>query len=1061
MATLAKEGASTGTTLTARTLGGLEIEIDGQRIDEHIPAKAAALVAYLADSGGSATRTRLAGLLWSDQPEDRARANLRVALTRLRSEVGTHLDSDRRSVRLVGTIDHDAIRLSGASSTELAEMYRGDFLAGIEFDDAPVFDDWVSGRRSQLRHVAVEGLIDAAAEAEEAGDWERCLQTAVRAMEIDAVDERAHRLGIRAALRSDGRSAALARHRACVELVERELGLDPEPETLELAREIESGSIGGALDRSRLATGLERQGALGRLVVPPTPFFGRVEELERIERLIDNGARIVSLVGPGGAGKTRLAERAADRLRPRFTDQVVVELQGVNDGGRVAAVVSGVCGVSTASPDPLVDLIDRLDGAPLLLVIDNADEVAKDVGALCAHLTARCPSLLALVTSRVALDVSVEHLVPVDGLAIDSDPDAASAPIALFVERAQRFDPAIAPDDDVRSVCELVGGLPLAIELAARWVGAMSVSTIAERLREGIGLLQTDAADVPERQRSVRRVLDLTWAELEPRHQQQMSRLAVFRGGFDIAGAEAVTGATPVDLQHLATRSLLRRVSGGRFEMHELIRQHAVALLAANDDARDRHAEWILDSVVDARADLVSAWSARAVQRLGHDFDNIVAAWNHTVEHDDLGRLLSVAPPLSVFAVAALRDSETAELFRRAAARADGMELGCMVTHELAVTWRRNSIAASSDLYERGHAALTPSAPTVEHHRWHAVLTNLYATALTEQGGNPAESLALAEGALEQARSIGDLELIAELELTAGRAQGLCGRFGESEALLLSASEGFERLGNAWGAADTDGLLAATYAEQYRVWDALRADRSALALGLTRGDAQAICTAYANLGSSMVLVGAWGEAHEHTTAALELALEQRDPLFAAYLRCQLGEIAVGLGDREVAETSFERGIGGLRAEEYQIGLRLKLPEWARLLAATERWVEAGLVLDEAIEVCERLGGDHFVVTVDALRARWMLGSGHEREAVELAHDVWERIRSTGGRGLPHPIVAMADCVAVFDCAGDPVAAAEVRALAVRRVREVAADIDEPTYRRSYLDQSVVADLTGH
>ena len=1042
--------------LGVRALGDLEIVVDGADVRPHVPAKAAALLTYLVDAGGSATRSRLAGLLWSDQTEERARANLRVALTRLRRYLGAHIETDRLAVRVVGAVEYDVELLDGDKPEEAGRAYRGDFLAGLEFEDAPLFDDWLAARRATLRHRAVEAAIEAAIEAEADGDWSRCLESADLAIGIDPVEERAHRWTIRSCFKLHGRAAALARFQTCVETIERELGLAPEPETLELALEIESGTAGGELDRSLVTTG-ESPGASGRnnrLLVPPTPFFGRVEELEHCERLLEQGARAVTLVGPGGAGKTRLVERLGDRVRPGFDRLVVVELHGVASDDRVVTTAASAFGVSSLD---LVDgLITEVNTERTLLVIDNADQVARAAGRLIAELVTNCPDLRVVTTSREVLGASVEHVVAIDGLGetIDGQSDPAAA---MFVERARRYDPEVSNDDDVQAICALLGRLPLAIELAARWTGAMSVSEIAHRLSDGIEFLESDDSDVPDRHRSMRHVLDVTWMQLDEVDQKSLSALSVFRGGFDTAAATAVAHTSPSDLQRLANRSLLRRVPGGRFAMHELVRQYAGSQSseAERHDARNRHAQAILGDLAASRPTLLNSSAARTIDRLDAEFENIVSAWQHALGNGGEELLVDATSPLAIFGISATRHNEVAELIRGAVSMTSGAAQGHFLSYELVVTWRRLPIDSATELFNRARDLLSAAD---SHSR--LVLVSVYATTVTENAGDVEAALELAESALAEAVAFGDDELVAELELTTGRAHGVAGRFRESEERLVASFERFDALGNSWGAADAVGLLAATYAEQYRVRDAMEADRKALALWTARGDQQSMCTGHANLGSSFILVGAWDEALHHTIRALRMAEDQRDRLFAGYLHCQVAEIEVGRGRFAEAEAQFLVGIADLRAEEFAIGQRLKLPEWARLLVGQQRWLEAELVVDEALEVCDKIGGDHFIVTVDAVRARVLLGMGRSTEAAELVSDVWRRIQLTGANGLPQPVVSMADCAMVFDALGDIDAADSVRTLARRRIREVASALNDPGHRQSYLALAPVVSLLG-
>jgi predicted ATPase/class 3 adenylate cyclase len=346
-----------------------------------------------------------------------------------------------------------------------------------------------------------------------------------------------------------------------------------------------------------------------QLPVPLTRFVGRERELARLQELLEDPARrLVTLVGPGGIGKTRLAVQAAAARQNRSRDGVVfVSMVGTaparpeEAADLVVANLAAALGVSLAVPrDPLELLCDHLADHELLLVLDNLEQL-PDAAKVVATLLERAAGVKLLATSRRRLGLEGECLVEVEGLPYpppDADPDARSwEAVQLFEDHARLLRPALRPaaDQDVARICRLVAGVPLAIELAARWVRSVTPAVIADRLAGGLDLLATSAPDVERRHQSLRAVIDWSWQLLTDDERRVLARLSVLRGGFDLDAAAAVTGATLPLLAGLVDQSLVAVGEDGRYDMHELLRQYAAERLGADpaeeSETRRRHAE--------------------------------------------------------------------------------------------------------------------------------------------------------------------------------------------------------------------------------------------------------------------------------------------------------------------------------------------------------------------------------------------------------------------------------------------------------------------------------------
>jgi predicted ATPase len=320
------------------------------------------------------------------------------------------------------------------------------------------------------------------------------------------------------------------------------------------------------------------------LPVPSTPFMGRERELAQVLALVSQGGvRLVTLTGPGGTGKTRLALQAAGGLAARYPGGVWwVPLGPLRDPGLVLATTAEALGADDG-------LHQHIGDRSMLVVFDNFEQVLEAAAGV-ADLLASCPGLDALVTSREPLHVTGEHEYPVPPLQHEEG-------VGLFMTRARAVQPGFGSVDGVSEICRRLDDLPLALELAAARVKALSPRQILERLEQRLPLLTGGARDLPERQRTLRATIEWSYELLDADEQRLFARLAVFANGCTLEAAEGVAHADVDGLQSLVDKSLLRS-SGERYRMLETIREYAGERLAASgeeDDIRDRHLEHFRD----------------------------------------------------------------------------------------------------------------------------------------------------------------------------------------------------------------------------------------------------------------------------------------------------------------------------------------------------------------------------------------------------------------------------------------------------------------------------------
>ncbi len=405
------------------------------------------------------------------------------------------------------------------------------------------------------------------------------------------------------------------------------------------------------------------------LPAQPTTFIGREREVTEVQSLLER-TRLLTLTGPGGIGKTRLALRVAARSAESYRDRAVfVALSALEDPSLVASTVAAAVGVQEEAGRPiLASLTERLAGMEALLVLDNFEQLLP-AAPIVGTLVAAGPRVTVLVTSRAPLRLAGEQEYQVKPLALP-DPLVVATPeelteseaVALFVERARAIDPDFALGHenaaDVAAICAALDGLPLAIELAAARVRLLSPHAILELLGRCLSLLTGGPHDRPERQRTLRGAIQWSYDLLDPDGQAMLRRLSAFAGGWSLGAAEAVcseTGAGGLDtletLDVLVQHSLVRREDGAlepRFRMLQTIREFGLERLAESGEEpeiRERHARFFLKVAEEVAGELTGPGQAVSLDRLASDHDNFRAAlrWSVDADRAETGLLIAAA----------------------------------------------------------------------------------------------------------------------------------------------------------------------------------------------------------------------------------------------------------------------------------------------------------------------------------------------------------------------------------------------------------------------------------
>lgn len=697
--------------LQLHLFGGLTIQLNHQPVTGLVSRKADALIAYLACNPHVYQREVLADLFWDDRSQTQAMGNLRVVLNSLRRELADQITITRQTVHLVRTpqlwsdaiefenflvpLLHSTVNKSAAllGLQKALNLYKGEFLAGFFLRDAHQFEEWMVFERERHHIGAVKAAQTLTCHYLAVQDYGQGVQAAQRWVQLDMLNEEAHRTLMELLVYHGQRTAALEHYQQHLSKSARE-GFELSSEFHAFYQQLTRDEL--TIQVEGLQAGpvrLEHYQATIPHNLPSslTPMIGREKELRQIQdRLEDPSCRLLTVMGLGGVGKTRLAIEAAQSLTAAavgnlsFRDGIyLVRLDRIESDALLPSVIANALNYTFQGPlHPIKQLHQYLRSRRLLLILDNYEHLSQHSNFI-LEILQHAPHVKILVTSRTRLEFLGEWILPIEGL---SHPPAAAATghvgahrqkmetvawdefpaTHLFIHTAQAIQPNFDPNAErlsIIEICQTVDGLPLAIQLTAAAVHAHSCQEIAAAIRRNLDFIHSNMRNLPERHRSLRAVFTHSWQLLPPVEQEAFTNLAIFIDGFSVEQATAVADVTKEILTNLINKSLIQQLEGQidgsgtqryrRYRMHPVLHQYAMQELTAdpqNESARgQRHCLYFCHFAIEQNTILESAKAAEASAALALEINNLRASWHYALRHRQDELLLTMLPALMRF----------------------------------------------------------------------------------------------------------------------------------------------------------------------------------------------------------------------------------------------------------------------------------------------------------------------------------------------------------------------------------------------------------------------------
>jgi predicted ATPase/DNA-binding SARP family transcriptional activator/Tfp pilus assembly protein PilF len=859
------------------------------------------LLVFLALKRSWVGRVELAAMLWPEQGSKLAYANLRKTLFRLQSFPGTPgIEAQGGALRCEVETDVSDFELALRENryADALALRRGELLVGFEDDRNEAWSGWLGFERDRLR-VAWRGAALKRLDLDiDAGEG---IELSARLLDADLLDESAMRMHMSWLARNGQSGRAREVYREFAERLEKELGIAPGAELKSL-----HDALGSAASAPISA-------ALKESVAPDDGLIGRTVELRRITAFLSqDDCRLLSLIGPGGVGKTRLAQRVIQELASGYADGVVfVPLEDLVSASELGGRLAREIGIRLAgSAEPMDQVIAFLRERQMLLVLDNFEQLAADA-AILERVLRQCARLKIIATSRVRLAISMEWTLPLHGLPYpepeDLDHIEAFDAARLFIDSARRVEPSLVPAEQAAAIveiCQQLEGLPLALKLAAAWTRVLSCSAIADELRKGTELLRTVDTAHPVRHASIEVVFEQSWQLLTAAERDVLARLSVFRGGFSAEAARAIASASIPVLGALTDKSLLRK-DGTRIVMHPLVQQLAAERLGhgeSRESTERAHALHFHRLMIQLRRG-VQDGDREAMEWVDTEFENCRIAWRWSVAHDDPDALAKSAATVLQFCDRRGRYAECLSLLNEAiesrAAQASAEFRALLLAKAAHLEYRLDRYGNAEAIAEQ---ALAIARPARDHETLMQCLRVLGGCCLRR--GRHEDAKRYFKQALREAPESGDPRSVAGALDNLSLVEKMLGHYGEALRLSLKSLLEHRRLGDAAGEALCLNNLGALYLATGDWESAGTQLRQGLAVSDRHGLASTRTLILANLTEVAINLDDPDAAAAYAKRALEYAEAARNRSVVSLLKLQFVRLALRRGDLAAARSEL-------------------------------------------------------------------------------------------------------------------------------------------------------------
>ncbi|MBK9055763.1 MAG: tetratricopeptide repeat protein [Chloroflexi bacterium] len=926
------------------------------------------LLAYLAVYPEPHSREKLATLFWGDTSDEQARTSLRTALVVLRKTLtAAALLTDREQVQLNPAfslwVDVRQFRQTRSTSPETAiTLYTDEFLPTL-------YDEWVLAEREQLRRFYSESLLALTQQMRSQSEYARAIGYARQLLALDITQETAHQHIMFCELARGNRAAALDQYDRCVHALHDELGVSPAPETQALYHWIKQTSLAPS-DAARLTN----------LPIPLTSFVGRRAELAQVRAILPT-TRLLTLTGAGGSGKTRLSIQVAMDLLNQFRHGVWwVDLAGVMLPSLVPQTVAKALGVSEKPQQTLLETITAfLRPRHILLILDNCEHLIEASAELAASLLGECPHLQMMTTSREPLGIGGELVWRVPPLAVPEQDLSRETlllmveSVSLFVERARAVRPEFALTEHnlaaVLQICRRLDGIPLAIELAAARISALSAHEIAARLDNRFDLLTHGSRTALPRQQTLRALVDWSYDLLAPEERLLFQRLSVFSGGRTLAAIESTCGFAPLhpsQILHWLTRLIAKSLliaeyttdeNETRYTFLATIKQYAAEKLEQAGETTvmgQRHLDYFLNLAETNQAALDSLRHIVTLKQLESEHDNCREALRFALQQPKRHEALRLVNALTEFWDVRGYIGEGRNWLQRAIAlyqagdvpEAESVVYGYAQLNAGKLAVRQSDLAAALSLAQSsltllqrlgdkagiaqvylllGSVARMKSEWAVaqqwgeealallreQSNKQGLLLALRHLGALAESQSNYAEARRLHEASLEMARELGAPGAIARSLSQLGSLAQQQGQYEQARTLYEQILAVYRQMGARWHMAATLSNMGNLAHSQGDFVTARQQHEEGLALMRAIGDKRGIAIVLNNLGNATLSLHDFPAARKLHEESLRLRRELGDRRGVALALSNLGDVAVGMGDYDEAQGFYAAALPDL------------------------------------------------------------------------------------------------------------------------------------------------------